>query len=219
MRESNKNDDMEIDLIDLLKFVYKKKIVLVIGLIIGLAFGWGYSTWKGPIYSTSLKIQLPGYCNERIVNSISSAAGGSVIISSVAQKANIAEGKVVAVSKPERNAAVLDVTIEGKDPEEVEQFSQVYEKELLAKSNAFVKDSVISSSLLDPHNADVSVSSHVYDESTMISVNPKIEVVNRTPVILKKPARLIGVAAVVGLLLGGTVIFFQYVVKLYKEQQ
>lgn len=44
MRESNKNDDMEIDLIDLLKFVYKKKIVLVIGLIIGLAFGWGYST-------------------------------------------------------------------------------------------------------------------------------------------------------------------------------
>lgn len=202
---------MEIDLIDLLKFVYKKKIVLAIGLIAGLAFGWGYSMWKGPMYTASLKIQLPGYCSERVVNSASSAASGSVLIDSVYQNSNVSAGQVTVTAKPERNSTVLTIVFSGKNEQDVKTFISVYEKEILPQLNSFVKDNIIE------YNTDLLISNHTLGEDARISVNAKTETIDRSPAVLQKNTRILGVAGIVGLLFGGIIVFFQYMMELYKK--
>lgn len=102
MTERNRYNDYEIDIVDLMKYFYYKKFMVLAGLIIGLLCGWGYSMYKGPVYTASLKVQLPGYCSERVVNSASPAASGSVLIDSVYQNSNVSAGQVTVTARPEK---------------------------------------------------------------------------------------------------------------------
>lgn len=179
--------------------------MVLAGLIIGLLCGWGYSMYKGPVYTASLKVQLPEYCSERVVNSASSAASGSVLIDSVYQNSNVSAGQVTVTAKPEKNSTILTIAFSGKNEQDVKAFISVYEKEILPQLNSFVKDN---------YNTDLLISNHTLGEDARISVNAKTETIDRSPVVLQKSTRILKVAGIVGLLFGGIIVFFQYMMEL-----
>lgn len=205
MTEHNRYADNEIDIVDLMKYFYHKKFMVLAGLIIGLLCGWGYSMYKGPVYTASLKVQLPEYCSERVVNSASSAASGSVLIDSVYQNSNVSAGQVTVTAKPEKNSTILTIAFSGKNEQDVKAFISVYEKEILPQLNSFVKDN---------YNTDLLISNHTLGEDARISVNAKTETIDRSPVVLQKSTRILKVAGIVGLLFGGIIVFFQYMMEL-----
>lgn len=211
MTEHNRYNDYEIDIVDLMKYFYHKKFMVLAGLIIGLLCGWGYSMYKGPVYTASLKVQLPGYCSERVVNSASSAASGSVLIDSVYQNSNVSAGQVTVTAKPERNSTILTIAFSGKNEQDVKTFISVYEKEILPQLNSFVKDNIIE------YNTDLVIPNHTLGEDARISVNAKTETIDRSPAVLQKSTRILGLAGIVGLLFGGIIVFFQYMMELYKK--
>lgn len=211
MTEHNRYADYEIDIVDLMKYFYHKKFMVLAGLIIGLLCGWGYSMYKGPVYTASLKVRLPGYCSERVVNSASSTASGSVLIDSVYQNSNVSAGQVTVTAKPERNSTILTIAFSGKNEQDVKAFISVYEKEILPQLNSFVKDNIIE------YNTDLLISNHTLGEDARISVNAKTETIDRSPAVLQKSTRILGVAGIVGLLFGGIIVFFQYMMELYKK--
>lgn len=93
----------------------------------------------------------------------------------------------------------------------MKSFISVYEKEILPQLNSFVKDSIIE------YNTDLVIPNHTLGEDARISVNAKTETIDRSPAVLQKSTRVLGVAGIVGLLFGGIIVFFQYMMESYKK--
>lgn len=212
MTEHNRYDDYEIDIVDLMKYFYHKMFIVFAGLIIGLLCGWGYNMWKGPMYTASLKIQLPGYCSERVVNSASLAASGSVLMDSVYQKSKVQPGKVTVTTKPVKNATVFTVSLSGRNEEDVKTFSTAYESEILPQINSFVHDTI-----MEYNNTSLILPTHKLVKDVERAENIKAETIDRSPAVLQKNTRILGVVGIVGLLFGGIIVFFQYMMELYKK--
>ena len=81
-------------------------------------------------------------------------------------------------------------------------FIGVYEKEILPQLNSFVKDNIIE------YNTDLVIPNHTLGEDARISVNAKTETIDRSPAVLQKSTRILGVAGIVGLLWGASLYSF-----------
>lgn len=135
-----------IDLSDMIKFLWKSKIIILSCtiLMIGLAI-FGVNRNVKPSYMTSIQVRLPQYVDNRTVNTAVSYANGN-LLKEYYRDLNMDPDypNIKVISKAIKDSTIIRVQFVGQEPEHIKQFADGYQIKYINGLNRFINETAIN---------------------------------------------------------------------------
>jgi uncharacterized protein involved in exopolysaccharide biosynthesis len=135
-----------IDLGDVLKYLWKSKIVILACTIImiGVAI-FGVNRKVKPSYMTSIQVRLPQYVDDRTVNTaVSYAKGNSLIQFYKSQNMDPDYPDIIVDAKPIKNSTIVRIEFRGQEPKKIKEFADAYQIIYVDGINQFINEKAIN---------------------------------------------------------------------------
>ncbi len=151
------NEDIKvINLLELAKLLYVYKLLIICFAIIGgiLGFGYAYKTVI-PAYKSSIEVKLPLYCDDNTIKTAVSLAGNQKLFNESYSKIRLdgeAERNKSGIISNEKleirpirvnGTTIIHVEIEGKNPQMIKTFADIYQDDLSNYLNSFINEKTI----------------------------------------------------------------------------
>lgn len=135
-----------IDVYDVLKFLWKSKILILICIIlmIGVAI-FGINRNVKPSYMTSIQVRLPQYVDDRTVNTAVTYAMGNMLINFYKQQdMNPDNPDITITAEAIKNSTIVRIQFVGQEPERIKEFADTYQIAYINGLNQFVNEKAIN---------------------------------------------------------------------------
>lgn len=135
-----------IDLGDVLKYLWKSKIVILACTVvmIGVAV-FGVNRKVKPSYMTSIQVRLPQYVDDRTVNTAVSYATGNLLKDYYKELNMDPDNPDITVeAKAIKDSTVVRIQFSGQEPEKIKQFADDFQVKYINGLNQFVNEKAIN---------------------------------------------------------------------------